>query len=128
MQIINPTSIFNSPRYASGVRAGNTIYTAGRVPINPDGSVFAPNDPSAQADQILECLKIILAEGGASLKDVVLIHTYYLYQEDMTPIFEMLQKHFDGYRPPHTGMRQDSTSWKERSIRLEIELVAVVEE
>jgi enamine deaminase RidA (YjgF/YER057c/UK114 family) len=128
MQIINPASIYNSPRYASGVRAGSTIYTAGRVPINVDGSVYAPNDPAAQTEQILQCLKVILAEGGATLKDVVLIHTYYLYQEDMTPIFEVMQKHFEGHRPPHTGMRQDSISWKERGIRLEIEFVAVVEE
>lgn len=128
MQTINPPTIFNSPKYASGIRAGNTIYTAGRVPINPDGSVHAPNDPSAQTEQILQSLKVILAEGGASFQDVVLIHTYYLYQEDMTPIFEVMQKHFAGHKPPHTGMRQDSASWKERGIRLEIELVAVLED
>jgi len=128
MQIINPASIFNSPRYASAIRAGSTIYTAGRVPIDLDGSVYAPNDPAAQTEHILQCLKVILAEGGASFKDVVLIHTYYLFQEDMGAIFEVMQKHFEDHRPPHTGMRQDSTSWKERGIRLEIELVAVVED
>jgi 2-iminobutanoate/2-iminopropanoate deaminase len=127
MQILKPAGIFASPHYHPGVRAGNMIFTAGRVPIAPDGSVFAPNDPRAQTAQILDSLKLILAEGGATLNDITYIHTYYLRQEDMTAIFEVIHQYFGDHRPPHTGSHQDSASWVERGIRLEIEVVAVVE-
>ena len=41
MKVLQPDTIFTSPRYAPGVRVGNTIYTAGRVPIDVDGEVVA---------------------------------------------------------------------------------------
>jgi len=44
LQILNPERIYNSPRYYSGVKVGNMIFTAGRVAKNLDGSVFAPGD------------------------------------------------------------------------------------
>jgi enamine deaminase RidA (YjgF/YER057c/UK114 family) len=127
MKILKPDTIFTSPRYAPGVRVGNTIYTAGRVPIDLNGEVVAPNDVRAQTEQILDCLETIVAEGGATLRDVVHIRTYYLHQEDMPAIFEVLQARMGTPLPPHTGCRQLSCSWEKRGIRLEIEVTAVVE-
>ena len=128
MKILKPANIYSSPKYYPGLKAGNTIYTAGRVPVDIDGSVYAPNDPKAQTRQIMECLQIILAEGGATLNDVVYIHTYYLYEEDMAAIFEVYREFFGDHKPPHTGSRQDSKSWVEKGFRLEVEVTAVLEE
>ena len=77
--------------------------------------------------RILNCLEAILAEGNATLQDVVHIHTYYLYQEDMPAIFEVLQARMGTMLPPHTGSHQSSSSWEERGIRLELEITAVIE-
>jgi enamine deaminase RidA (YjgF/YER057c/UK114 family) len=127
MKILNPDGIYHSSRYASGIRAGNTIYTAGRVPIDVDGNVVAPNDARAQTEHILESLKLILAEGGATLQDVVHVRTYRLRSEDMPTIFEVLHRYLE-HRPPHTGVNMESEYWEESGIRLEIEVTAVVEE
>jgi len=128
MQILNPKSIYNSPRYYSGVKAGNTIYTAGRVPIDLEGNVVAPNDARAQTEHTMEDLKLILAEGGATLQDVVYVHTYSLHGEDMPVIHEVRQRYMGDHYPPHTGTRVDNPSWVERGIRVEIEVIAVVED
>lgn len=125
VKILKPAGIYHSQRYASGVKAGNTIYTAGRVPIDIEGNVVAPNDGRAQTEQIMECLRVILAEGGATLQDVVYVHTYHLRSEDMPVIFEVLHRHMD-HRPPHTGTKMDSEYWVQSGIRLEIEVIAVV--
>jgi enamine deaminase RidA (YjgF/YER057c/UK114 family) len=127
MKILKPDHIYSSPRYAPGILVGNTIYTAGRVPVELNGDVVAPNDARAQTGQILDCLEAILAEGNATLTDVVHIHTYYLHEEDMPAIFEVLQGRMGNLLPPHTGSRQVSSSWEKRGIRLELELTAVVE-
>lgn len=126
MIALNPKSIYNSPRYYSGVKAGNMIFTAGRVPLDLEGNVVAPNDAGAQTDFIMEDLKTILAEGGGTLQDVVLVHTYLLYGEDMPIIHEVRQRHMGDHYPPHTGIRVANPSWVERGIRLEIEVTAVV--
>jgi 2-iminobutanoate/2-iminopropanoate deaminase len=128
MKILKPKHIYCSPHYAPGVLTGNTIYTAGRIPVDQNGDIVAPKDPRAQTEQILDCLEAILAEGRATLKDVVHLHTYYLYQEDMPVIFEVLHARMGKPLPPHTGSRQVSSAWEERGIRLEIEVTAVIEE
>ena len=128
MKILNPKTIYNTPRYYSGVRAGNMIFTAGRVPLDIDGNVVAPNDARAQTENIMESLQAILAEGGATLQDVVYVHTMYLDGADMPAIHEVRERFMDGHFPPHTGSKQDSQSWVERGIRLEIEVIAVVED
>ncbi|MBI9047661.1 MAG: RidA family protein [Anaerolineaceae bacterium] len=128
MQILKPKTIYASPRYYPGLKAGNLITTAGRIAIDLDGSIVAPNNAGAQTEHIMDCLSAILAEGGATLQDVVLIHTYFLYEEDMKEIFEVIHREMGAHRPPHTGIHQDSSSWEEKGIRLEIEVTAVVED
>mgnify|MGYP001404106187 CR=1 FL=1 len=128
MKILSPTQIYNSPRYYAGVRADNMIFTAGRVPLDLEGNVVAPNDARAQTENILEALQAILAEGGASLQDVVYVHTMFLREEDMPVIHEVRQRYMGDHYPPHTGTKVDSSSWVERGIRLEIEVTAVVED
>ena len=128
MKILKPNNVYASPRYAPGILAGNTIYTAGRIPIDADGNIVAPHDARAQTEQILDCIEAILAEGGAGLKNVVNIHTYYLVEEDMPAIFEVLHARIGPYLPPHTGSHQSSSSWEERGIRLELEITAVIED
>jgi len=128
MKILNPKHIYNSPRYYSGVRAGNMIFTAGRVPLDPEGHVVTPNDARAQTENIMEALQSILVEGGATLQDVVYVHTYFLDGEDMPVIHEVRQRYMGDHYPPHTGSKVDSPSWVERGIKLEIEVIAVVED
>jgi len=122
---LNPPSIYNSPRYYSGVRAGNMIFTAGRVPLDLEGNVVAPNDARAQTEKIMEDLGAILAQGGCTLQDVVFVHTYCLYGEDMPVIHEVRQHHMGDHFPPHTGTKVDKPSWVESGMRVEIEVIAV---
>jgi 2-iminobutanoate/2-iminopropanoate deaminase len=128
MQILNPEGMYHSEKYYSGVRVGNMIFTAGRVPVDEEGNVFAPNDPAAQTARIMEDLERILNAGGATLQDVVSVHTYYLYPEDGPVIHEVRQRYFGDHYPPHTGIRTEGPSWVERGVRLEIEVVAALEE
>jgi enamine deaminase RidA (YjgF/YER057c/UK114 family) len=128
MQILNPEGMYHSQRYYSGLKVGNTIYTAGRIPIDPDGNIVAPYDAAAQTTYIMGDLAKILALGGATLQDIVYIKTLFLNGDDSPAIHEARQAAMGNHRPPHTGIRHDSQSWVENGIRLEIEVIAVVEE
>jgi enamine deaminase RidA (YjgF/YER057c/UK114 family) len=127
MKVLNPDGIYHSPRYYSGVRVGNIIYTAGRVPLDLEGQVVAPDDARAQTAKIMEDLRLILKEGRATLQDVTYVHTYFQYTEDMAVIHEIRQRAMGDHYPPHTGTKVDKPSWVERGIRVEIEVIAVVE-
>ena len=129
MKALIPEGIRLSQHYYPGMRAGNVITTAGIVPVQPDNRVYAPFDAKEQTRYIIEILKKILAEGGAGLKDVTYIHSYYVKQEYMKDVFAVLHEAFGERIPPHTGtwVRDNSFSSGE-GICLELEFLAVVEE
>ena len=128
MKILNPDNFYNSAKYYSGLRAGNMIFVAGRIPVDKEGNVYAPGDPGAQTERIMEDIQRILAEGDATLQDVVYIHTYYLNEKDFPAIHEARMKYMGDHKPPHTGSKNESASWVERGICLEIEVIAVLED
>ena len=126
MQVLNPQGVSNCERYYSGVKVGNMIFTAGRIAFDAEGKVIRPNNAAAQTRHIMEDITRILKAGGATLEDIVLIHTYVLHPEDMPSIHKARQQYMDPHRPPHTGIDVQNSSWEERGIRVEIEVIAVI--
>ncbi len=65
----------NAPKaigpYSAGVRAGEFIFTAGQLGIDPLTGDFVSDEIVAQTRQALNNLQAILEAAGASLKDVV---------------------------------------------------------
>src|SRR5437868_921715 len=53
------------------VRAGDTLYLAGQVPLDEAGNVVGENDLEAQARQVFRNMQRVLAAAGAELSDVV---------------------------------------------------------
>lgn len=128
MQILSPEGIRRSPHYYPGMKRGNFISIAGIVPVLEDGTTYEPNNAEAQTRFIIDVLEKILAEGNATLKDVVYIHTYYVNDSDMKDIFKVLHERFGERIPPHTGSWENKDSFKDRGICLELEFFAVTED
>ncbi len=63
-------------RISQGVRVGNTIYVSGQGPLNPQGNVVGKADMAAQARQVFDNIRTVLAEAGATLDDVVKITAF----------------------------------------------------
>lgn len=62
--------------FAQGVRAGNILQVAGQVGIDPaTGQVVGPT-VTEQARQTLANIAAVLAAGGASIDDVVMMRVY----------------------------------------------------
>lgn len=70
------TSIFQKFSYSAAVRAGDFIYVAGQIGLEPDGTM--PSDNEAQFRNAFERLKIILEEAGSSLGDIVELVSYHV--------------------------------------------------
>ena len=58
-----------------GARVGNTLYSSGIPGVDPSTGKLAP-DAAAQARLAFEHMRSLLAEGGASLQDVVRMTVY----------------------------------------------------
>jgi enamine deaminase RidA (YjgF/YER057c/UK114 family) len=79
------STIFAKFSYSAAVRAGDFIYVAGQIGLNPDGSM--PDDDDTQITNAFDRLKIVLEAAGASLDDIVELVSYHVG----------LQKHLAGF-------------------------------
>jgi enamine deaminase RidA (YjgF/YER057c/UK114 family) len=70
------STIFKKFGYSSTVRAGDFIYVAGQIGLNPDGSM--PENDEGQIVNAFDRLKIVLEEAGASLDDIVELVSYHV--------------------------------------------------
>jgi len=85
-QSLNPSSsifatkdgstIFEKFSYSAAVRAGDFIYVAGQIGLNPDGSM--PSDDDTQMVNAFDRLKIVLEAAGSSLDDIVELVSYHV--------------------------------------------------
>ena len=57
--------------YSQAVKAGNTVYVSGQLPIDPATCAFAGADITAQTRQSLTNIKSILNAAGYDMCDVV---------------------------------------------------------
>lgn len=57
--------------YSRAVKVGNTIEVTGTVAVDENNNLVGKDDAYAQTKYILEKIEKVLAQAGASLKDVV---------------------------------------------------------
>lgn len=57
--------------YSPAVRAGDLVFLAGQIPIDPATGALVEGDVAAQTDQVLANISAVLADIGAEWTDVV---------------------------------------------------------
>lgn len=57
--------------YSQAIRAGQTVYVSGQIPINPATGAFAAADIEGQTRQSLTNIRNILAAAGLTMGNVV---------------------------------------------------------
>lgn len=74
------STIFRKFGYSPAVRAGDFIYVAGQIGLNPDGTM--PENDEGQIVNAFDRMKIVLEEAGASLDDIVELVSYHVGLKD----------------------------------------------
>ena len=62
--------------YSQAVRAGNTVYLSGQIPLDPASGALVEGDIATQARRAFDNLKAVCAAAGGSLDDVVRVGLY----------------------------------------------------
>jgi 2-iminobutanoate/2-iminopropanoate deaminase len=109
--------------YSQGIVAGNTVYVAGQIAIDPaTGQVMADASIEAQTRRVLENLRAVLAAGGMTLDDVVMAHVFVTDINEAQRMNAVYASYF-GKAPPVRAVVE--VSRLPRNVRVEIAAIAV---
>ena len=111
--------------YSQAVRAGNTIYVSGQIPIDPSTGEFAGGDIASQTRQSLTNIREILAAAGADMSSVVKTTVLLADIADFTAMNEVYAEFFSEPYPARAAFQAAAIP---KGALVEIEAVAVISE
>ncbi len=120
---LQPASLPDPVRYSHGFRVGNTVYLAGALGTEPDGS-FSP-DIRVQTRRAFHKLATVLQEGGGSLRDIVKLTVFITDMRWREGYGEVRATLFTD--PPPASTLVQVVALADPSALIEIEAIAVLD-
>ena len=110
--------------YSQGASDGDVVFTAGQIPLTPDGRLLDDASIAEQTEQALDNLVAVLAEGGAEPADVLKVTVYLDDIEDFEEMNETYAGYFEQEPPARSAVGVESLP---KGAGVEIEAIAAVE-
>jgi reactive intermediate/imine deaminase len=110
--------------YSPAVRAGDTIYVSGQIPIDPVSGQVISGDVGTETRQVLNNIKSILEGCGASISQVVRCGVYLIDAADFQAMNAVYSEFFGEAKPARTTIIVASLPLK--GAKVEIDAVAYV--
>lgn len=108
--------------YSQAVKAGNTLYISGQLPIGPEAGSITADTVKEQTAQSLKNVEHVLAEAGMSLKDIV--KTTVLL-DDIQTFAEMNEVYGEFFQEPYPARAAYEVAALPAGALVEIEVIAV---
>ena len=109
--------------YSQGIVAGNFLFTAGQIALDPATGQIVQGDVTAQTERVLTNLTAVLESAGASWADVVKTTVYLQDMADFPRVNEVYGRMIGDARPARSTVQ---VSGLPRGVLVEIDAVAVV--
>jgi 2-iminobutanoate/2-iminopropanoate deaminase len=110
--------------YSQATSSGNLLFTAGQIPLTPDGELLDAESVAVQTRQCLENLKGILENEGLSTQHVLKTTIYLDDIEDFEEMNDAYGEYFADNPPARSAFEVGSLP---KGVALEIEAVATTE-
>ena len=109
--------------YSQAVKAGNTVYVSGQIPLDASGQLVGEGDVAAQTHQVLKNLTAVLAAAGLALTDVVKCSIFVKDLGNFAIINQIYGTYFDEATAP--ARETVEVSRLPREVEVEISCIAV---
>ena len=109
--------------YSQAIIAGDLVFTAGQIPLNPATMQLEEGDIAAQTERVMTNLRAILENAGASMSSVVKTTVFLLDMNDFAAMNEVYGAHFGDHKPARSTVQAARLP---RDVRVEIEAIARV--
>jgi 2-iminobutanoate/2-iminopropanoate deaminase len=109
--------------YSQAVIAGNLLFTAGQIALDPATGQIVPGDVTVQTERVMRNLAAVLESAGTGWPDVVKTTVYLMDMADFPRVNEVYGRMIGEARPARSTVQ---VAGLPRGVLVEIDAVAVV--
>ncbi|QIB73143.1 RidA family protein [Halogeometricum borinquense] len=110
--------------YSQATTNGSILFTAGQIPLTPDGELLDDEDIATQTKQSLDNVMAILESEGADASDVLKVSVFLDDIEDFDEMNETYADYFDEEPPARSALEVANLP---KGVGVEIEAIADIE-
>lgn len=110
--------------YSQAIRAGNTVYLSGQIPLDPASGEIVSEQIHEQVQQVFANLSAVAAAAGGSLNDVVKLNVYLTDLGNFPVVNEVMSELF---QQPYPARAAIGISSLPRGAKVEIDGVLFLE-
>ncbi|WP_010323361.1 RidA family protein [Marinobacterium stanieri] len=111
--------------YSQAVKAGNTVYISGQIPLNPTTMEMVTDSFEAQAVRVFENLKAIAEEAGGSLNECVKLTILLSDMDFFAQVNEVMSRYF---QEPYPARAAFAVKALPKAADIEVDAVMVVQD
>lgn len=109
--------------YSQAVRAGNTVYFSGQIPLDPATGEILAGDITAQARRAFDNLKAVAIAAGGTLDDIVRVGLYVTDLGEFAQVNAVMAEYFDAPYPARSTIEVPALP---KGARFEVDAVMVL--
>lgn len=108
--------------YSQAIRAGDTVYLSGQIPLDPGTGEVVSDDFGAQAHRVFGNLTAVADAAGGTLADIVKLTVYLTDLGRFAEVNEIMSGYFS---EPYPARAAIGVAQLPRSVQIEIDAIMV---
>ncbi len=109
--------------YSQAIRAGNTVYLSGQIPLDPQSMQLVSGGTRAEIERVFDNLAAVAAAAGGSLANAVKLTVYLTDLKNFALVNEVMAKYFE---EPYPARAAIGVAALPRGVAVEVDAVLVV--
>jgi len=110
--------------YSQAVRAGNTVYFSGQIPLDPATGGLVDGDISVQARRVFDNLAAVAQAAGGSLAQIVRVGIYVTDLANFAAVNAVMAEYF---QPPYPARSTIEVSGLPKAAQVEVDAIMALD-
>jgi reactive intermediate/imine deaminase len=110
--------------YSQAVKAGNTVYISGQIPLVPETMALVEGDMEANIRRVFDNLKAICEEAGGSLADIAKLNIFLTDLSNFALVNEVMATYFE---QPYPARAAVGVAALPKDVPVEMDAVMVIQ-
>ncbi|MCK0744711.1 RidA family protein [Chromohalobacter nigrandesensis] len=90
--------------YSQAIKAGNTVYMSGQIPLDPKTMELTSQEFEAQARQVFTNLQAVCHEAAGSMQDIVKLNIYLTDLSNFAVVNQIMEEYFQAPYPARAAV------------------------